>query len=266
MFDLETPNDEIIFSSIPFVISVDNRDFVDNTNLNVGEMVAAMEQCDEISHTSCPTPYAWYEQFEKPGYSIAITISSKLSGSYNSACTARNMVLEKYPDKKITIIDSHSTGPEMILILRKLCELIEAGYDFESVLEKLEQHMRHTHIVFALSSFNNLVKNGRMNKLTGFLAGKLGFWGIGIGSEQGTISIKGKARGSKKALDVILEDMKERGQEVKTVVISHCQNAEFAERLRTAIQNTWDKVEVKIIPTRGLCSYYAEKCGLIIGF
>ena len=122
LFDLEIPNDEISFSSIPFVISVDNRDFVDNTNLNVGEMVAAMEQCDEISHTSCPAPYAWYEQFEKPGYSIAITISSKLSGSYNSACTARNMVLEK-----------------------------------------LEQHMRHTHIVFALSSFNNLVKNGRMN-------------------------------------------------------------------------------------------------------
>lgn len=63
LFDLETPNDEISFSSIPFVISVGNRDFVDNADLNVGEMVAAMEQCDEISHTSCPAPYAWYEQF-----------------------------------------------------------------------------------------------------------------------------------------------------------------------------------------------------------
>ena len=105
-----------------------------------------------------------------------------------------------------------------------------------------------------------------MSRITGFLAGKLGFWGIGIGSEQGTIEIKEKVRGNKKALNAILKDIKERATNIKTVVICHCQNAEFAESLKNAIQNISHTVEVKIMPTRGLCSYYAEKGGLIIGF
>ena len=73
-------------------------------------------------------------------------------------------------------------------------------------------------------------------------------------------------RGSKKALDAIIEDMKERGYNCGKVVISHCRNAEFAESVKSAIQSVWDKAEVKIVRARGLCSYYAEKGGLIIGF
>ena len=73
-------------------------------------------------------------------------------------------------------------------------------------------------------------------------------------------------RGNKKALNAILKDIKERATNIETVVICHCQNAEFAESLKNAIQNISHTVEVKIMPTRGLCSYYAEKGGLIIGF
>lgn len=266
LYGLDEHREKIRFASIPFIINIGNRDFVDDEKLNTAEMVTAMENCGEVSHTSCPTPYAWYEQFEKSEYSIAITISSKLSGSYNSACTARNMISEKYPDKKIAVIDSRSTGSEMVLIVMKLCRLISAGYDFDSVIEKTEQYMEHTHIVFALSSFNNLIKNGRMNRITGFLAGKLGFWGIGIGSDQGTIIIKEKVRGNKKALNAILKDIKERGTDIETVIISHCQNAGFSESLKNAIQDIRHTVEVKIMSTGGLCSYYAEKGGLIIGF
>lgn len=87
-----------------------------------------------------------------------------------------------------------------------------------------------------------------MSKIVGFVANKLGFWGIGIGSEQGTIEIKQKIRGSKKALDAIIEDMKERGYNCGKVVISHCRNAEFAESVKSAIQSVWDKAEVKIGP------------------
>lgn len=264
--NLETGSEQISFSTIPFTISVGKRDFIDDTNLNVNEMIAAMDLCKEASHTSCPAPYAWYEQFEKADNSIAITISSQVSGSYNSALVARNMILEKYPDKKIAVLDSHTAGPEIILMIQKLCELIKSQQNFNSIVKAMEQYMQNTHVVFALSSFDNLIKNGRMNKLTGFIAGKLGFWGIGIGSEQGTIAVKEKVRGGQKALNAILTDIKERGKNVKTVVISHCQNLEFAETLKSAIQSMWNTVEVKIVPTRGLCSYYAEKGGLIVGF
>lgn len=266
IFELEEKYDNIEFSSVPFTISVGGENFVDDRNLDVNGMIDSMEACADASHTACPSPHAWCEQFEKEGNVIAITISSKLSGSYNSACAAREMVLEDHPEKKIAVIDSRSAGSELVLIVRKLCELIAEGSNFEQVVEKAELYLRHTHVVFALSSFDNLIKNGRMSKIVGFVAHKLGFWGIGIGSEQGTIEIKQKIRGSKKALDAIIEDMKERGFHCGQVVISHCSNAEFAESVKNAIQSVWDKAEIKIVHARGLCSYYAEKGGLIVGF
>lgn len=124
----------------------------------------------------------------------------------------------------------------------------------------------HSHVIFALSSFDNLIKNGRMGRITGFLACKLGIWGIGIGSEQGTIAIKEKVRGSRNAVNSVLQDIKERGNHMETVLISHCENEKFAENLKEMIHSEWPKLEVRIMETRGLCSYYAEKGGVIIGF
>jgi len=266
LFDLEVPNESVSFSSVPFVINVGNKDFLDDSSLNTKELIDSMEMSDKAGHTSCPSPHTWYKQFKKADISIAITISGKLSGSYRSACVARNMIMDKYPDKRIAVIDSYSAGAEITLLVRKLCSFIVSEDDFDTVVDALKQYMNHTHVVFALSSFNNLIKSGRMNKLSGFIANKLGFWGIGIGSEQGTIKIKKKVRGSKKALEVILNDMKERGFSQGMVVISHCHNRKFAENLKNAIQEIWYNADVTIMPTRGLCSYYAEKGGLIVGF
>lgn len=266
LYDLNEYADEIRFASIPFVINIGNRDFVDNEELNTAEMVTAMENCREAGRTSCPAPQAWHEQFEKDGYSIAITISGELSGSYNSACIAKNMILERCPDKKIAVIDSRSAGPEMALLVTRLCRMITAGCDFDTAVAEIENYAKRTHIVFALSSFNNLIKNGRIGKIAGFIAGRLGFWGIGIGSEQGTIVLKEKVRGGRQALNAVLKDIRERADSLETVIISHCQNAELAEKLKNAIQSICHTVEVRIMPTRGLCSYYAEKGGLIIGF
>lgn len=263
---LEAAYENIEFSTVPFSIGVGGKEYLDDDSLNIGELMSAMQECKTASRTACPSVGAWCEQFQKDGNIIAITITSNLSGSYNSACVARNMVLEEQPEKQIAVIDSLSTGPEMVLILRKICELIVGNMDFETVIKETKKHMKNTHVAFALSSFDNLVKNGRMNKITGFIANKLGLLGVGFASERGTIEVKGVSRGRRKAIEAILNDMKLRGTYIKEVVISHCQNIEFAEQVKTAILNVWNDSTVTIIPTRGLCSYYAEQGGLIIGF
>ena len=266
LFDLETPQENVSFSTVPFAITVGDKDYIDDENLVVNELVTAMRECKTASQTACPAPGAWYDEFQKGDNILAITITSNLSGSYNSACVAKEMLLEEHPDKNIAIIDSLSTGPEMVLIARKLCELIKEGHDFDAVIEKVHQYMKHTHITFALSSFDNLVKNGRMNKVTGFIANKLGLLGIGIASERGTVEVKGVARGKKKAIAAIIEDMKQRGTYINEVIISHCYNEEFANQVKEAILNEWPTAKMTIMPLRGLCSYYAEEHGLIIGF
>lgn len=265
-YKLENDEKDIKFESVPFVISIDGVDFVDDENLNTEEVVEAIDNCKETSFTSCPSPASWIDAFGDEKNCIAITISSNLSGSYNSACTAKQMALEKNPDRNIEILDSLSTGPEMCLVVRKLQELIHAGHDFDTVVSRIHKYMKATHIIFALSSYNNLIQNGRIPKIAGLIATRLKLTGVGIGSEKGTIEIKKIARGNKKVIDVIISDIKERAENCRSIIISHCQNEELAQKLKEAINTLWDNIEIKIMPTRGLCSYYAEKNGIIVGY
>lgn len=260
----EQPN--IRYTCVPFVITVGQREFVDDENLPLEPMIDAMEQEQHASHTACPAPGTWMEAFSAEGNVIAITISKELSGSYNSACAARDMILESHPGKKIAVINSASAGAGLVLVLRRICQCIQDGMEFDRVAAEANRTVQESKTVFALCSFDNLVKNGRVPRLVGFVARKLGLWGIGIATPQGTISIKGKARGPRKALSAIVEDIRERRVPTDTVVISHCQNGEMAEALKEAVLAEWPQVRVECHPTKGLCSYYAERHGLIVSY
>lgn len=262
----EVKEGKVLFSTVPFVINVGSEEYIDEETLDIGKMMDAMEHCKEASHTSCPSPGSWHEKFLQGEDTFAITISSNLSGSYSSACAARDMIHEENSEKRIHIVDSRSTGPMLIMINDKLHEMIEKGLSYEEIVEKIEEYRDNSRTVFALCSFHNLVKNGRMSRIAGFVASKLGFWGLGIASPEGTIIIKDKMRGTKKAIRGILEDMKERGIPKEKVVISHCDNLEAAKAIQGEVEKNWPGVKVEAYDTRGLCSYYAERHGLIISY
>ena len=266
LLPMSRKNGEIQISSVPFVISIGSQDFVDDENLDAQEMLQAMEREKSLSHTSCPSPNAWLSQFEKADYIIAITISSQLSGSMNSALVAKEMALEQNPKKKIAVIDSRSTGPELVLCVEEIEKLIRRGADFDDIVLHAMNFLKKTKVQFALSSFDNLIKSGRMSKVTGFLARALGMWGIGCGSEEGKIVMEGKTRGAKKAVKMLVQCMQEKGFRGEKAAISHCDNPALAEALKKGILEVWKNAEVEILPTRGLCSYYAERGGLIVSY
>ena len=126
--------------------------------------------------------------------------------------------------------------------------------------------LQKTKILFALSSFDNLIKNGRIHRLTGMLAKALGIWGIGSGSDEGKIAFESKARGAKKAVQTLVSTMKEHGFIGGNVAISHCDNLALAQTLKNSILDIWENTSIEILPTRGLCSYYAERGGLIVSY
>ena len=152
------------------------------------------------------------------------------------------------------------------MCIRKVAEWIKEGLDFETIVARGEEFLKNTRTCFALSSFDNLVKNGRMSRIAGFMAKALGMWGIGIASDIGTIVIRGKARGNVKALALITNIMKEYDFSGGTVTISHCCNLPMAEMLKTSILSQWPDTNVDFLETRGLDSYYAERGGLIVAF
>lgn len=254
------------FSTIPFVISVGQTDYIDDEKLNVDDMMDDMERTPAASRTACPSPGAYYEQFERAEQSIAVTISAELSGSYNSACAAKEMIGEKYPEKQVYVLNSRSTGPEPVMIVEKINAAIKAGLSFTEIVAAAERMAEKTHVLFVLSSFENLVKNGRMSRIAGFIAGKLNMRVIGMGSEEGRIVLRHKTRGAVKALTLLLEEMRDIGYAGGRVIISHCRNLPLASTLRDKITELWDTAEVVVMVTRGLCSYYAERGGLIVAF
>ncbi len=262
----EYAGDGFSYASVPFIISIGSRDFVDDDTIAVDNMVCCMEKETGVAHTSCPSPGLWHEEFVKADRVIAVTISKELSGSYNSAMTAREIALEEDPGRKIAVIDTLATGPNAVMLVQALSGMIGSGMDFEEVVAEAEKLVKEMKIVFTLCSFDNLVKNGRMNRITGFLAEKLRMWGIGIGDPNGRIEIIGKARGLKKMFAQVLQDMERRRSSVRKVVISHCGNADAAEALGQSIREKWADAAVEILQTRGLNSFYAERGGLIIGY
>jgi fatty acid-binding protein DegV len=159
-----------------------------------------------------------------------------------------------------------ATGPETVLIIRKACELIRQGIPFEKMAAKLAETARKTHIMFALASYRNLIKAGRVSRLVGFIAGHLGFWGIGIGSDEGEIAIRGKARGDRSMIRFLVEEMKKIGTACGEIRISHCRNEKCASALKEQLEEVFRGVKVTLMETRGLDSFYAERRGLIIGF
>ncbi|MCR5066915.1 MAG: DegV family protein [Erysipelotrichaceae bacterium] len=262
---LETDNPDIRYVTVPFVLSGDGRDFVDTDDLDTEEMTSYLESIHSTPSSACPAPGLWAKEFEDYDQNIALCISKHLSGSFNSVTSAKEMTLEEYPDKKIEIVDPLGTGPSLMLVVEKIVDWINEGFNFDEVVAKANEMVGKLNIVFSLCSFENLVRNGRMNRIVGLIATKLNIWGIGMGV-QGVISIVGKAKGVKNMVKNVVEQMKKTCADAHRVIISHCLNEETAKMLRQQISETFENVKISVYPTRGLDSFYAERGGVIIGY
>ena len=254
------------FGAAPLKVVAGSREFVDDANLNVEEMVAWFDSYKEKSKTSCPNPTDWLEAFGDADEVYCVAITSGLSGSYNAACIAKQMYEEENPGKKVCVIDSLSAGPELVLLVEKLAQWLKEEKSFEEICEKIKSYQEKTGLVFMLKSLKNFAANGRVSPAVAKIAGVLGICVVGKASDQGTLEPMHKCRGEAKALVAILEHLLHSGLKEGKIRIAHCMNTAAAEKLRDMIHNLLPAVQIKIHTLRGLCSYYAEKGGLLVGF
>ncbi len=259
--------DGVEFTNAPLKIITDNKEYVDNADLDVGAMLGDLKSYKGRSHTSCPSTGEFLEAFEGAENIFCITITSNLSGSFNAAQVAANMYLEKYPERKVHVIDSLSTGPEMYIVIEKIVELANAGEDFEAIKEKItDYNTNHTRLLFALESMHNLANNGRISPIVAKMAGILGIRAIGRASDVGTLEMICKSRGAQGAAVDMFKNMKGDGYKGGKVRIHHAQNPAAAELVRTKILAEFPDAEIVIAEARGLCSFYAEAGGILVGF
>jgi len=261
--------DGIDFSLVPLKIIVGNHEFIDDETLNTKELIAAMKAEKTATSSSCPSPEDFATELRKNKESYVITMTSGLSGTYNSARVAKNMVHEEDDSLKISLFDTHSTSPVMILMVMKLRDLIKTGeMDFDTISEKLALYLETLNLRFLLQDLSNLVKSGRMNRVAGAVATALSIMPIFRSDDKGEIQLVTKARGIKKALSGLANMVEEK---VKTqpqfpVVITHCNNLSQAEILKDLLEKRFDLKEIYIFPMHGLTTYYSNDKGLLMAF
>ena len=254
------------YVTVPMKVIAGDKEFIDTPDLDLQNMVETLKNHKGKSGSSCPNMQEWLDAFEGDEDVFGLTISKNLSGSYNAAKQAAEEFMQIHPGRKAFVIDSLAAGPQQIMVAEKMKELIDAGYDFETVKEKTLEYHNHTHILFCLESLTNLARNGRVNPAVAKIAGVLGMRVVGD-VKGGQITPVHKPRGHKKAMQTLVEMMAERGLDNgKLVRVAHCFGQQQAEDLKAATLERFPGVRVEIEPTTALCSFYAEAGGLMIGF
>ncbi len=254
------------FAAAPMKVITAQGEFVDDAALDVVAMTDFFNSYKGRSQTSCPNPQDWLEAFGVADDIFCVTITSGLSGSYNAACIAKEMYEAENPGRRVFVIDSLSAGPELRLTIEKLEQYIAEGLPYEEICNRIEAYKSETGLLFMLESLKNFAANGRVSPTVAKITGFLGIRIVGKASDQGTLEPMDKCRGEKHALEKILAHLLQFGLKEGRVCIDHCNNPEGAEKLKEMILQKLPAVRVRIGRCNGLCSYYAEKGGILVGF
>lgn len=253
---------------IPFNISIDDKEFVDDENLDVKNFVREMKSSPNPIKTSCPSPGDFLEKFKEAKDIFVVTISANLSGTYNSAIVAKDMALKEDPNKFIHVFNSKSASIGETLIALKVDELIKEKLSNLEIVERVEKYISEMRTFFISESLDNLIKNGRISKTKGLIASVLKFKPIMGADDEGNIHLVENHRGSKKSFNRLVEIIGETMDDFqdRVLAISHAGALEKALDLKKKIEERYNFKDIVIVETKGLSTAYVNDGGVILAY
>lgn len=248
-------------------IELQGKHIVDDETFDQAEFLKLVAESPECPKSSCPSPERYMEAYHCDAEHIyAVTLSAELSGSYNSAVLGRNLYEEEYGEKKIHIFNSRSASVGETLIALKAAECEEKGMSFEETVEMVEAYIEEQHTYFVLETLDTLRKNGRLTGLKSVMATALNIKPVMGATPEGTICQLGQARGIKKALVKMVEQVAEdvKNSKDKILAVAHCNCRDRAEAVKNMILEKINVKDVIILDTAGISSMYAADGGVIV--
>lgn len=256
----------IDFTSVPLTIATEEQSFTDDKTLDIPKMLEYLAHYQGRSYSACPNVDAWCKAYAGGDEIYVVTLSSNISGTYGAAVSAAQIYKEENPHVKIHIFNTLSAGPEVRMLVQKIAQLHSEGKIFEEICQLGEAYMKKTRIFFSLQSFHNFAQNGRVNKAIAKIGGMLGIRIMATASDTGTIEIVDKCRGEKGNLKKFMENLEKAGYAGGKISLAHCQNPMFAQLLADQVRSVYPEASIEVYETGGLCSYYAEIGGILLGF
>ncbi len=255
------------FEIVPLTLIVGSQyEKEDDEDFDQREFLDAVAACQECPRSACPSPERYQEAYRTTAERVyVVTLSSKLSGSHNSAVLGKNLYHEQYGEKDICVIDSKSASCGETQIVYRIMELEEQGLSFEEVTEQIEQFIRDMNTYFVLENLDTLRKNGRLSGVKALVASTLNIKPV-MRDDDGSIVQLGQGVGMKKAqarmADTAIEEAVD--SENRRLMITHCNNLRSAECVRRHIEEKLHFKETLILDTAGVSSMYANEGGVIV--
>lgn len=254
------------FQIVPLGLEVGDYQIIDDENFSQAEFLAQVAVCPQCPRSSCPSPEKYMEAYRTEAENVfVITLSSHLSGSYNSAELGRNLYCEKYGEKNICVFDSESASSGEAQYALKAMELQEKGFSFEETVKELEDFREEMKTYFILDNLETLRKNGRLTGVKAMVVSTLNIKPIMYG-DHGVIGQKSQAIGMKKAIGKLAEIMIKEvpNSKERTLIISHCNCPDRAEFMKKELLARCEVRDVIIMDTAGVSSMYANDGGIIV--
>ena len=255
------------FETVSLSIQIDDYHIVDDETFNQADFLQKAAASPKGPKSSCPSPENYMEGYHCEAERVyAVTLSAELSGSYNSAVLGKNLYHEEYGEKDIYVFNSCSASIGETLIAKKIVECEETGMSFEETIRRVEEYITGMTTYFVLESLETLRKNGRLTGLKAVAASVLNIKPVMGSTPKGEIQQLGQARGMKKALQKMVDEIVKNvgGAEGKVLAISHCNCLDRAIRVKTMLEEKIHLKEVLILDTRGISSMYANDGGVIV--
>lgn len=262
----ERTNAQKNLTVVPLTISFSGKEFRDDENLDISNFLKEMDANKEVGKSSCPSINDWLEALEGCDKAIILTITSGMSGSYSSALQAKAIYEEKHPTSQIIVVDTRSAGPEMAIILHGIEKMLKNDIRFVDLEQKIAEFKTKTHLLFVLQSLHNLSLNGRVSSAVAKIAQMMNIKIVGTASKEGKLEPLAKTRGMKRAIREVMKQMEKMNYQGGEVIIDECENEADAQTLKEKILAKFPEAKITIRSTLGLCSFYAEAGGLMIGF
>ena len=262
----ESLKDDPGFVRVPLGLEVGDYRIMDDENFNQAEFLAQVAASPVCAKSSCPSPERFMNAYDCDADMIfSVTLSSKLSGSYNSSVLGAELFKEDNEDKNIFPVDSKSAACGESQIAEKLKELCLSGLSFDEVKKQITDYIDNMHTYFVLDNLDTLRKNGRLSGVKALVATTLSIKPI-MGSDDGSIVQRGQAMGIKKALsrmiDLAISDASASHNE--TAYITHVNCPDRAEFCKNLLIDKGHFKDVHITAATGVSSMYANDGGVIL--
>lgn len=251
---------------VPMSIIIGGVEYPDDGYRKQEDWIRLIKEDDGYPQSACPSPEAFLETFEEDCMNFVVTLSSRLSGVYNSAMIAREMYKEEHEGALIHVFDSKSAAAAQHLIYETIREQAELGRSFEEIVDYVEDYRDKMSTIFVLDDLETFKRNGRLKGIRALVATTMNIKPV-LWGDDGEIKQIDQAVGMNRAVNHMLQIIEKANVDKnRKVRITQCDSKAMCRKVALVLTEKFGFTDVKILSASGISTAYENPGGVIVSY